>query len=131
MNGSMTQPRVPLGVPSGGQYAAVRKGEPATSLKSPAADIPLPHERRFETSRAGRSAPPVPYRHGQRYYQERRLAATHLDSFRRGDVAVVTDAQGREFVTRITGPSWTSGQSNLGVSASLGFGRYTFTVDAH
>ena len=43
----------------------------------------------------------------------------------------MTDAQGREFVTRITGPSWTSGHSNPGVSASLGPGRYTFTVDAH
>lgn len=132
MNGGMTsQSRVQAGVPAGGQFAATPRLESTASLGPPGPTTPLSHERRFETSRSGRSAPPVPYRHDHRYFQERRDAASHLERFRRGDIAVVTDEQGREFVTEITGPSWTIGHSNPGISASLGTGRYTFAVDAH
>ncbi len=105
--------------------------DPSTSKPDPAPiGAKVPYERRFEAAGPQRETPSVPYRCNENFYGERRAAARHIASFRRGQSVVVTDLGGRNLVGKVTGPSWNSSVDNPGVAVSLGIGRYSAAVGA-
>lgn len=105
--------------------------DPSTPKPDPALiAAKVPYERRFEAAGPQRETPSVPYRWNESFYVERRAAARHIATFRRGQSVVVTDIGGRKLVGKITGPSWNSSTDNPGVAVILGIGRYSAAVGA-